>query len=89
MLLYVEMNSLEQLLQLMRRIRFCVEIVERVSVKENRGFLQHWARMLLVCKKEVQNVQEWMNSIDQELLEQVMQHPSTYELFSCGGLSKV
>ena len=69
---FVEMNDLETYLELIDQLSFCTDIVELASVKENALFVQHWMKLLLECRKILEECQQWVDGVDEDIRQDVL-----------------
>lgn len=77
--MFVEMNSLQRLLDLVDVLQFNTGIVEIASVKENELFVQHWTKIMLECRKIITESKQWMDSVEEDIKEDVLASPKTRE----------
>ena len=66
------MNDLNTYLQRVSYLAFCTDLVELISVYENRSFVQHWMKMILVCKKTIEECEKWIDSIEEDIQQDVL-----------------
>ena len=77
--MFVEMNSLQRLLDLVDVLQFNTGIVELASVKENELFVQHWTKMMLECRKIITECKQWMDSVEEDIKGDVLNASKTRE----------
>lgn len=77
--MFVEMNSLQRLLDLVDVLQFNTKIVELASVKENELFVQHWTKIMLECRKIITECKQWMDSVEEDIKADVLAAPKTRE----------
>ena len=73
------MNDLNTYLQRMSYLAFCTDLIELVSVYENTSFVQHWMKMLIACKKTVEDCEKWIDSIEDDIQQDVLCNRKTRE----------
>ena len=73
------MNDLNVYLQRVSYLAFCTDLIELLSVHENASFVQHWMKMILVCKRTVEECEKWIDSIEEDIQQDVLCDQKTRE----------
>ena len=79
-MVYVEMNDLDAYLLLVKRLQYYTSIVEIASVRENRNILQYWTNLLMSSKKIVEDCANWMNTVEDDIKDDVLRNEKVRDL---------
>lgn len=70
--IFVEMNDLDTYLKLIDHLSFCTDVVELASVKENALFVQHWMKLLMECRKILEECKQWIDGVEEDIRQSVL-----------------
>ena len=65
---------------LIKRVYFFTMIAELASVGENAECPQIWKELVNECKQLVNECKQWIDSVDEDVQEEVFTHGKTGEL---------
>ena len=71
--MFVELNDLNSYLNRIALLNRYTAIVEVVSVDGNEQIVETWKSMLMQCKEIVDEGKKWMQTVDKDIIEEVLE----------------
>lgn len=78
--MFVELNDLSSYLKRVALLNRYTTIVEVVSVDGNEQIVETWKSMLMQCKEIVDEGRKWMQGVDRDIIEEVLEDEKAEKL---------